>query len=111
MNKRKNSAPTKRGPFTFTSHGRTYKVDVVSMSYGNGRTALVLLGQNGERVAVATVNLPDALLQPGHLHIKTWAENESMLDFLTSNGIVRDTGVDVPTGFCQARVVELMEVA
>jgi len=83
--------------------GETYGVTLKVGHYGNGRPALSLESVVG-RVAVATVNLPDAELPKDHLHIKTWGENEGMLQFLISNGIVEDAGVDVPTGYANARL-------
>jgi len=102
--------PVSSGVYVFHAYGKSYSVEVVRQFYGNGRTALTLVDLTGERVAVATVNLPEVDLPPGHAHIKTWSENEGMLDFLVRNGLAKDTGIDVPTGFVDARLVELIEV-
>lgn len=84
-------------------------------TYANGRTLLALMdADDGEQVACATVNLPDQDLQPGEVFIKTWSENEQsdksdgMLPFLLVNGIVQDTGREVPTGFVKARACRLL---
>jgi len=99
------------GPYTFTSHGSSYPVEVVRHFYDNHRIALVLFdASDGQRVCVATVNLPDVPLEANQAHIKTWGENETMLEFLTSNGIVRDLGIDVPAGYVHARLVELLDI-
>jgi hypothetical protein len=60
------------------------------------------------QVACATVNLPEHDLQPGEIFVKTWRENDEMLDFLLRNIIVSDTGRNVPTGYVKARVCKLL---
>jgi hypothetical protein len=60
------------------------------------------------QVACATVNLPEHDLQPGEIFVKTWSENDEMLDFLLRNIIVSDTGRNVPTGYVKARVCKLL---
>lgn len=87
--------------------GTTYNVWLEKHKYANGRTALVLMDEEGQ-VACATVNLPEYELQEGEVFIKTWGENESMLGFLTRNLIVNDTGREVPTGYVKARVCKLL---
>ena len=86
---------------------KTYNVWLEKHKYANGRTAVVLMDEEGQ-VACATVNLPEHDLQPGEVFIKTWSENDDMLNFLLSNNIVSDTGRDVPTGFVVARVCKLL---
>ena len=92
----------------YTVGSETFGVTLKVGHYGGGRPALTLESTMG-RVAVATVNLPDAELPKGYLHIKTWSENEGMLQFLVDNGIVEDTGVDVETGsdLVKARLVKM----
>lgn len=98
--------------FPFIVNGKIYEVDIIYKFYLNGRTAIALVDEFGERVATATVNLLDAELPNDDEHdyvlIKTWSENENMLDFLIKNGIVEDMGIDVPTGFVKARLVKLI---
>ena len=85
----------------------TYKVWLDKQKYANGRIALILNDKTGQ-VACATCNLPDVLLGPGEVLIKTWSENEYMLPFLLQNQLVYDLARDVPTGYVKARVVKLL---
>ena len=86
----------------------TYRVTIDVSRYANGRTALVLMDEQGETVAIATVNLPNEDLGIGEMFIKTWSENATMLQFLVANGIVEDTGRTVPTGFVRASIVRAL---
>jgi hypothetical protein len=95
--------------YKYQSLDTLYKVRLEKHQYANGRTALILVdADDGEQVACVTVNLPEHDIQPGEIIVKTWSENEKMLDFLVRNNIVIDTGRDVPTGFVKARVCRLM---
>jgi hypothetical protein len=46
---------------------------------------------SGERVATASVMLNEPL-QPGETFIKTWSENDGVLELLEKHGIVTRTG-------------------
>ena len=94
----------------FKCFGIVYNVRLEKHMYENtGRTALTLVdADDGEQVACATVNLPEHKLGPGEIFIKTWSENEGMLEFLLKNHIVEDTGREVPTGYVTARVCKLL---
>ena len=61
-----------------------------------------------EMVAVASVNLPDEPLPPGHVFIKDWSENEGILAALVRGGIVADTGIRIPTGFVEAALCRIL---
>lgn len=77
--------------------------------YANGRVCLILMDdETGEQVACATVNLPEHDLQANEIIVKTWSENEGMLEFLVRNHIAGDTGRDISTGFVKARVCKLL---
>jgi hypothetical protein len=93
--------------YSYTALGRTYRVWIEKTYYANGRTAIILNSANGQ-VACATVNLPEHNLAPDQVHIKTWSENEGMLDFLIKHHIVSDCGMGVPYGYCMARVCKLL---
>jgi hypothetical protein len=86
----------------------TYEVFLEKAFYQNKQTALVLKDKMGDTVAVCTVNLPGVQLASDEVIIKTWSENEPMLDFLIKNNIVQDTGREVPTGYVFARIVRLL---
>lgn len=87
--------------------GTTYSVWLEKHKYANGRTAVVLMDEEGQ-VACATVNLAEQDIQPGEVFIKTWGENEEMLDFLLKYHIVSDTGREVPTGYVKAKACKLL---
>lgn len=55
--------------------------------YMNGNTAIHLTTTNGEPWGVATVNLGDPI-NPDHVLIKDYSENEGMADMLIDNGII-----------------------
>ena len=74
----------------------------------NDRIAIRIFSRIGEPLAVATVNVPDAPLEEGHVFIKDWAENEGVLRGLVAAGIVEDTEEVVSTGSEFANVCKLV---
>jgi hypothetical protein len=77
--------------------------------YGNGRTGIVLLdAQDGEEVAVATVNVPEAPLGERQVLIKDYSENHGMLAALKKAGVVRATGRTIRSGFAEIPVCDLL---
>ena len=57
--------------------------------YMNKRVALQLVdADNGEAIATATVNVPHVPLREGEVVIKSYAENEGMVDALVAAGII-----------------------
>lgn len=67
--------------------------------HGN-RTAIELYDANdGDRVAVATTNLPDEPLGEDEVFIKDYSENEGMVDFLVKEGIIERTSEAVKSGY------------
>jgi len=76
------------------------KVYIQQKSYANGRKRLDILEVPDHfPYAIATVNLPDVLLEDNEILVKDYAENEGMLDFLTANNIVIPTDRGVHSGF------------
>jgi hypothetical protein len=74
--------------------------------YGNGRVALSLIDEEGP-VATATVNLPTATLDRNQVLIKSYAENEGLLEALVAAGVVKATGETIRSGFVELPVCEL----
>ena len=75
----------------------------------NGYTALSLYdAKTDECVATATLNIPHVPLAPNQVFIKDYSENTGMLKVLEENGIIRVTGVYVPTGIGSLPVCELL---
>jgi len=74
-----------------------------------GGVALELVDEiDGESVAMATVNLPEVVLDHDVVLIKDWSENEGMLDCLVKHNIVSYTGKDVRTGMVRANICKLL---
>lgn len=93
--------------YKYNSFGTIYNARLEFSHYANNRTAMTLVDDEGQ-IACATVNLPEYDLKGDEILIKTWSENEGMLDFLTRHKIVEDLGRDVPTGYVSARVCRLL---
>jgi len=86
----------------------SYTVSLEWNKYGsNGRTALELIDvEDGSPVMTATVNIPDAHLEPDEMVIKNYSENEGVLEFLQENNIVGPIIRTVRTGFVTCPVVK-----
>jgi len=95
---------------TFQSKYKTYEVYLKWDTYrSNGRTFLELREAfTHEPVLVASVNLDDAPLEDGEMIIKDYSENEGVLDFLVSNGIVSKPKRWLSTGWVMVPVVDLL---
>ena len=75
-------------------------VTVALHKYENGRTAIQLNdATDGHPYAVASVNMPDVLLDDNEVLIKDYSENLGILDFLIKNNIVTPTPNGVQSGF------------
>ena len=85
------------------------KLYLTEGKYYNGRTAWILVDSNGDRYAVATVNISEADVPEGHVLIKNWSENEGMLEALVDAGIVKDTGSTISSGFVKANICEVLD--
>lgn len=65
-----------------------------------------------EEYAELTVNSEDGAqrrLNPDEILVKTWSENESLIQPLLDSGYFVDTGKRVQCGFCQAHVWKVMK--
>lgn len=60
---------------------------------------------DGEPVSTCTVNTDD---DPSLVLIKDYSENEGMLNFLIKQGIVKDTGKRITSGYAEIAVVTLV---
>lgn len=77
--------------------------------YNNNRTAIQLIDANdGQPIAVATVNIPDEKIKKDEVIIKDYSENEGMLDTLVKAGIVSKPIRMVKTGFSEVAVCKLL---
>jgi hypothetical protein len=75
----------------------------------NGGTAITLESPTEGRIAVATTNLAPQGFWPsdGCVFIKTWSENEGLLEELERNGVGLRTRRVVPAGFAVAQEFRL----
>lgn len=81
---------------------RNWRCRVEEGRYANGRIALQLRdAEDGSSIATASVNLPDEPLGDGEVFVKSYSENEGMLQALESAGIVQRTGEWVTSGHVQ----------
>lgn len=87
-----------------------YLCRVVKTSYAhNGATALQLVDATDDSpLATATINIPGLSLDTSEAVLKTYSENEGMLETLADAGIVRDTGRRVQTPYVSCPVVRIL---
>jgi hypothetical protein len=78
--------------------------------YGNGRIALQFTSvEDGEPQLTASVNLVEMPCPEGHTWIKTWSENEGVLQELIRHGIVEFAELDATNQLgCQATLVKVL---
>lgn len=76
-------------------------------TYPNGRVAIRLVSSDGP-FGVATVNIPDAELAPNEVCIKSYSENEGMLDALVKARVVAKPHRTVQSGYVVIPVCKLL---
>ena len=74
--------------------------------YVEGQEALVLVNSAGEQVR-ASIALPAVIPEPGHVFIKSYSENEGLVEELVRNGIVEIVRI-MPCGFTQAHYCKVL---
>ena len=73
------------------------------------RTAIELVhAQDGDSVAMATVNLPDVELAPSEVFIKSYSENEGMAECLIKAGAIGPVKRLQATGYTHVTVHECL---
>lgn len=92
------------------SGGESYTGTLYAGEYRNGKSlALKLIDdQEGECIAVCTVNLPEVPLHPGEIILKDYSENEGMLHSLFSQGIVSSPVRYAKNGHVTVPIVNLL---
>ena len=71
------------------------KAHVILATYEHGgNLAVELEDENGEPMAVLSVNIPESshLLREGEFFVKTWNENEEISQDALASGLFRNTG-------------------
>ncbi len=77
--------------------------------YAGDRVACMIVdAATGELLMKASINLPNEPIADNQFFVKTWSENEGVLAFLLTNGLVRSTGRSARTGFASAPLVEIL---
>ena len=90
---------------------RTYVVNLYLTYYpAGGAKALVLHSIEGP-FATLSVNIPEHKLADDEVLVKTWSENERIIEPVLATGLFEDTGRRVPTGYCEAQVWRLTDAA
>lgn len=95
----------------FTPYGYA---DIVKTKYRDGNLAILLIAQEDqEPIAVLSINLPKkaSMLGADEVFVKAWSENEQIAPLVLLTGLFEDTGKRVPTGFVEAQVWRVKEVA
>jgi len=76
----------------FETDEATYTGAIFKTQYGNGRTALEMVGTKGEfkgeSILVASVNIPEEKIEKDEVIIKNYSENEGILDVLINAKII-----------------------
>ena len=83
--------------------------------YSNGRLAISLVSAKsdealdiyqGEQISTATVNVPEIFITASQVIVKSYSENEGMLQFLQDNGFVSEKTTTHSLGFVEVHVAE-----
>lgn len=86
----------------------TFMVAVTKYNYeNNDRVALELSLEDGETWCIATVNMPEIALESDEVIIKTYSENEGVLECLMNANVISAPLRFVPAGYSQAPIVKL----
>lgn len=95
--KRKQTAAEHAGTKTGLSFNTRLcgKANVITSTYHKGgRLSVELVDDNGDEIAMLSVNMPECsrFLGDGEFFAKTWSENETIAEDALASGIFRDTG-------------------
>jgi hypothetical protein len=91
-----------------TKYGE-YEVVIKMSTYSNGQKRMDLIdSEDGFPVAVATVAIEEDLPE-GEIAIKDYSENEGVLNFLISEGIVSDPLRHFSSGFVKIPICKINE--
>jgi len=71
------------------------------------RAIEVIDSDTGEVLFTATVHIPDEVLKDDEVIIKSYSENEGVLQWLYDNGIVTEIVRNIQCGYCLAQVCKV----
>lgn len=97
----------KKEPYTVQLNGHTLAV-CFRKYRDSGRTGIVLICEDGEPYATATMNVPEVNLAENEVLIKNYSENRGVLEALTEAGIIENTGRSAVSGFVTAPICRLL---
>lgn len=99
-------------PFTLTSAYGNYPNCVpVKLRYHDGNPRLSFSdSETGEQIATVSANLPEYahLLRENQIFMKTYSENQGMLECLVREKILEATDRSVSNGFCSFPVATIL---
>ncbi len=76
-------------------------------SFRGQRSIEIIDSDTGEPLFTATVQIPDEILEDNEVIIKSYSENEGVLQWLYDNGIVTEIVRNIPVGWCLAQVCKI----
>lgn len=85
-----------------TKYSKNELATIQKARYGDGSTALIINSlEDGSCICTATVSLEadGALPAEGNVFIKSYSENEGVLECLVQQGIISEPLQTMPTGF------------
>lgn len=89
---------------------KQWESDLVVGHYSNGRIAIELIDpEDGEPIAVATVNIPEVHISDDEVIIKDYSENEGMYDLFVKEGLIFPETRRIRTGFVTVPVCKITE--
>ena len=87
----------------------TYKVEIQPKIYVNSGHLALMLSDLEDRYPVAkiTIDCPELKLGPTEIVVKSYSENEGMVEFLLKNNLIKDKGIRA-SGYPEgARIVQM----
>ena len=81
---------------------------IVVAEYMNGTPAWRVVDQNGEQLMIATVNMPDHPNVKGTVWIKSYSENEGLIEALEKANLIRRTGIEIHGGHVTIPLCEVL---
>lgn len=82
---------------------------ITKHKYPNGRMALAMDSVEGFPLIKITVNCDDVTLEPDEIIVKSYSENEGLLDWLLIEGLVENTNKVVTVGWESCAVVRITD--
>jgi hypothetical protein len=102
----RNNTTTEDAPQLRFSTRHFGTANIVTSTYQDGgKMAVELVDDDGESIAVLSVNIPESshLLGEKEFFAKTWSENEEIAEDALASGIFRDSG-RTNDGFLKAKI-------